>query len=289
MPCAGTVVSITYKGNLATVVFRLGKCIGARGPGPVFLIPFVDRPVVVDLRAIAPRTGRAHVPLQKLVFCEIHPPEHFPLLFYREPKAPDMNLTLADFDLEAVSQAKLLWITGTGLSEEPSRSTLLELIARRAPNPIALDLDFRPMFWPSRGQAARWIGQALEHVTIAVGNGEECEVAVGERDPRAAAAALLDRGVELAVVKRGAEGVLAATSDGLLEVAPIRLPVVNGLGAGDAFGGTLAHGFVHGWELERSLALANAAGALAASRLACADDFGRLEEIEALAEEDAHV
>ncbi|HLZ28870.1 MAG TPA: SPFH domain-containing protein, partial [Chloroflexota bacterium] len=34
------------------VVFRLGKCIGARGPGPVLLIPFVDRPVVVDLREL---------------------------------------------------------------------------------------------------------------------------------------------------------------------------------------------------------------------------------------------
>ncbi|HLZ28843.1 MAG TPA: SPFH domain-containing protein, partial [Chloroflexota bacterium] len=34
------------------VVFRLGKCVGARGPGPVLLIPFVDRPVVVDLREL---------------------------------------------------------------------------------------------------------------------------------------------------------------------------------------------------------------------------------------------
>src|ERR1700736_6528919 len=34
------------------VVFRLGKSIGARGPGPVFLIPFVDRPVMVDLREL---------------------------------------------------------------------------------------------------------------------------------------------------------------------------------------------------------------------------------------------
>ena len=32
------------------VVFRLGKCIGQRGPGLVFLIPFVDRPTWVDLR-----------------------------------------------------------------------------------------------------------------------------------------------------------------------------------------------------------------------------------------------
>jgi len=34
------------------VVFRLGKCIGERGPGPVLLIPFIDRPVWVDLREL---------------------------------------------------------------------------------------------------------------------------------------------------------------------------------------------------------------------------------------------
>jgi regulator of protease activity HflC (stomatin/prohibitin superfamily) len=32
------------------VVFRLGRCLGDRGPGLVLLIPFVDRPVRVDLR-----------------------------------------------------------------------------------------------------------------------------------------------------------------------------------------------------------------------------------------------
>lgn len=223
-----------------------------------------------------------------IVFCEVHPPDHFPLLFYRQPKAPDMNLTIEDFDVEAVDDAKLFWITGTGLSDEPSRSTLLELIARRAPMPTVLDLDYRPMFWRSPDQARRWLSQALEHVSVAVGNGEEVEVAVGEREPRAAAAALLDRGVELAVVKRGAEGVLAATRDQVLELPPIPLEVMNGLGAGDAFGGALAHGLIHKFELDRTLALANAAGAIAASRLACADDFAGLEELEALLEEHAH-
>jgi regulator of protease activity HflC (stomatin/prohibitin superfamily) len=32
------------------VVFRLGRCIGPKGPGLVLLIPFIDRPVSVDLR-----------------------------------------------------------------------------------------------------------------------------------------------------------------------------------------------------------------------------------------------
>jgi 5-dehydro-2-deoxygluconokinase len=232
-----------------------------------------------------------------IVFCEVHPPDDFPLLFYREPQAPDMNLGSGDFDHAAVCDAALFWITGTGLSDEPSRTTLLELLQKRAravtaprPDPATglgapltvIDLDYRPMFWASASSASRWVRQALPHVSVAVGNESEVEVAVGERDPHRAAAALLELGVELAIVKRGPDGVLAATRSQLIEIAPIRLPVVNGLGAGDAFGGTLAHGLVHGWTLDRTLAFANAAGALAASRLACADDFGTLAEIEAV-------
>jgi 5-dehydro-2-deoxygluconokinase len=147
-----------------------------------------------------------------------------------------------------------------------------------------LDLDYRPMFWTSVSEARQWLEGALSHVTVAVGNQDEVEVAVGERDPLAAARALLDLGVDLAVVKRGADGVLAATRSEVVEVEPVRLEVVNGLGAGDAFGGALSHALVHGWELRGALELANAAGALAASRLACADDFGTIEEIEAILE-----
>ena len=224
-----------------------------------------------------------------IVFCEVHPPDNFPLLFYREPKAPDMNLLPADFDRDAVRLASLFWITGSGLSEEPSRSTLLEMLHERGrrgshePRPATvLDLDYRPMFWNSPEEATPWMREALAHVTIAVGNETEVEVAIGERDARKAAGRLLELGVELAIVKRGADGVLAATRTSVIEVPPVRLKVVNGLGAGDAFGGTLAHALVQGWGLRTALELANAAGALAASRLACADDFGTLGEIESV-------
>lgn len=67
-----------------------------------------------------------------MVFCELYPPDHFPLLFYREPKAPDMNLQPSNFDREAVCSASLFWVTGTGLSDEPSRSTLMDLLEARA-------------------------------------------------------------------------------------------------------------------------------------------------------------
>ena len=80
---------------------------------------------------------------------------------------------------------------------------------------------------------------------MAVGNRDEVAVAVGTRDPYEASAALLELGVTIAIVKRGPEGVLARTRDELVEVEPVPVDVVCGLGAGDAFGGALVHGLLH--------------------------------------------
>src|SRR5438876_183513 len=48
-----------------------------------------------------------------LVFCEIFPPDRFPVYFYREPKAPDMNIARDDLDLGAIAAAPLFWTTGS--------------------------------------------------------------------------------------------------------------------------------------------------------------------------------
>ena len=120
-----------------------------------------------------------------------------------------------------------------------------------------LDLDYRPMFWPSRAEARQWYAEALPHATVAVGNLDECETAVGEREPRKAAAqALHEAGIELAIVKQGPDGVLASDGRRLVEVPPVPVEVVNGLGAGDAFGGALCHSLLAGWDLERTLRFA---------------------------------
>ena len=221
-----------------------------------------------------------------VTFCEIFPPDDFPLYFYRFPKAPDLEIRPEELDLDAIRAARVFWVTVTGLSQEPSRGATLQALEARAKSGITiLDLDYRPMFWPSREEARPWVQQALEHVTVAVGNLDECDTAVGEREPRAAALALRERGVEVVVVKQGPKGVLAADGEVEVEVPPVPVEVVNGLGAGDAFGGALCHGLLAGWDLERLMRFCNAAGALVASRLACADAMPDAAEVEALLEE----
>jgi 5-dehydro-2-deoxygluconokinase len=221
-----------------------------------------------------------HTPV---TFCEIFPPDDFPLWFYRSPSAPDLQITPEDVDVDAVRSARLLWLTGTGLSEEPSRSAHhAALAARDRSGHTVLDLDFRPMFWADVGTAREQIRAVLPHVTIAVGNQEECFVAVGEKDPERAADALLAAGVQVAVVKQGPRGVLAKTREERVVVPPVAVDVVNGLGAGDGFGGSLCHGLLQGWSLERTLRFANAAGAIVAARLECSTAMPTVAEVEHL-------
>jgi 5-dehydro-2-deoxygluconokinase len=244
-----------------------------------------------------------------VTFCEIFPPDDFPLYFYRWPKAPDLVIRREELDLDAIRAAGVFWVTVTGLSQEPSSTaTLAALEARAKKDVTVLDLDYRPMFWPSREEARRRVQLALPHVTVAVGNLDECETAVGEREPLAAAQALHEFGVGLAVVKQGPKGVLASLSPQrgargawgggqppheqggsggdrppeVSTVPPVPVNVLNGLGAGDAFGGALCHGLLAGWDIERVMRFANAAGAIVASRLACSDAMPTAAEVDGL-------
>ncbi|MBB4690450.1 5-dehydro-2-deoxygluconokinase [Paractinoplanes abujensis] len=224
-----------------------------------------------------------------VTFCEIFPPDDFPLYFYRFPKAPDLEIHPSELDYDAIRAADIFWVTGTGLSQEPSRTATLDALKYRGKSGTTVfDLDYRPMFWRSREEARHWYARALPHATVAVGNVDETDTAVGARKPDEAAQKLHEAGIELAVVKQGPAGVLASDGTNRTEVPPVPVDVVNGLGAGDAFGGALCHGLLAGWELEATMRFANAAGAIVASRLSCADAMPTEAEVRALMGESTH-
>ena len=218
-----------------------------------------------------------------VVFIELLPPESPPILFYRQPKAPDMNLTVDDLDLDAIRSARVFWTTGTGLSDEPSRSATLAALRERGRKRFTIhDLDHRPTFWRSPEEAGPLARQALGFATVAVGNVDEVTVAIGSGTPEAQASRLLDLGLELAIVKLGGDGVLAAWDGGAERVPPIEVEVVNGLGAGDAFGAALCHGLLEGWDVVETVRFANAAGAYVAGQLACADAMPNEAQVRAV-------
>ncbi|HEX5190343.1 MAG TPA: 5-dehydro-2-deoxygluconokinase [Streptosporangiaceae bacterium] len=216
-----------------------------------------------------------------VTFCEIFPPDHFPLWFYRFPKAPDLAIHAEELDLDACANARVFWATVTGLCQQPSRDAHHAAWRARGHRPLTvLDLDYRPMFWASREAAREVVTAALPHVSVAVGNLDEALTATAETDPLQAGRALLASGVELAVIKQGPAGVLGMTAGEEVTVPPMAVTVLNGLGAGDGFGGALCHGLLAGWPLERTLRFANAAGAIVASRLECSTAMPTTAEVE---------
>jgi 5-dehydro-2-deoxygluconokinase len=269
--------------NVAVAAARLGRSsavITKVGDDPFG--PYVRR-AMAEFGVDPSRVGTHPSLRTPVVFCEIFPPDHFPILFYRQPTAPDMTLETGELDLDEIASVPLFWTTGTGLSDEPSRTTTLAALDARLRRRITVhDLDYRSVFWRSEDEAGRLGREAVRRATVVVGGRAEATPLVGDRSPPETARALLDLGVELAIVKLGPEGVLGATATEEVVVPPIAVEVVNGLGAGDAFGGALCHALLAEWPLQRTLRFANAAGALVASRLGCADDMPTAPEVESL-------
>jgi 5-dehydro-2-deoxygluconokinase len=233
----------------------------------------------LDRYGVDPRWATTVPHLQTPVtFCAIQPPEDFPLYFYgRSPSAPDWEIDAEEVDYGAVREASVFWSTVTGMVREASREAQVAMHQARPRDGLRegqytiLDLDYRPMFWDSKEQAREQVQRILPYVTVAVGNSDECAVAVGEGTADEQADRLLEAGVQLAVVKLGSAGVMAATSSERIVSEPIPVETVNGLGAGDSFGGALCHGLLAGWPLKNVLDFANAAGAHVAAQIACSE------------------
>jgi len=271
--------------NVAVAAARLGH--RAAVLTKVGTDPFGDYVLtkLVSLGVDTAHVGRHEQLATPLAFAALTPPDDPLLVFYRNPAAPDMQLTNDDVDDELVRDVDVLWVAASSMAQEPARSTIQGMLSTRGrTRHTVLDLDYRRSFWASPAEAGEVIGAAVSAATVAVGNRTECEVAIGTADPDEAARRLLARGVDLAVVKMGGEGVLVATADGSSVIPPKRIEVVCGLGAGDAFGGALVHGLLSGWSPQEIVTYANAAGALVASRLMCADAMPTEAEIDALLE-----
>ena len=240
---------------------------------------------VAKLAALGVQTR--HVARQKdgrtpVVLVALEDPAEPTITFLRAPDAPDTDIKVDAVDDQTLDTCHVLWMSGSTLAVGATAQTAMRWLERRARRQhTVLDLDLRPTLWADAAHAADAASRAIALSTVVVGNRSECAMALGIGEPHEAADALLARGVSIAVVKMGADGVLLASTDERVLIEPIRVEVRCGSGAGDAFGGALATGLVRGWSLARIGRIANAAGALVTSRLTCADAMPTLAELEA--------
>jgi 5-dehydro-2-deoxygluconokinase len=262
-----------FAGNVATGMARLGlrpaivSRVGAEPHGE-FVRDFLSAEGV-DVRFLAV-DERLHTPP---TFCEVWPPDNFPITFYRYPTAPDWQLSPHDFDSGEVAAAPYLLATGTGLAQSPSRETTLAALRAHHGTTI-FDLDWRPTLWDDASAYSELAREAAMYADIVVGNEEEVEAAAAT--PRQ----LLELGVQTLVLKRGEHGATLLHHGSATDIPGHPVDVVNGLGAGDAFVAALVQGLHAGLSLEQSVRRGTVAGAIVASQLACSEAMPTLEELE---------
>jgi len=256
-----------FAGNVATGLARLGvgvavvSRVGEDGHGEYVRSWLAGEGV--DVRFLATDPYWQTPP----TFCEVWPPDRFPITFYRKPTAPDWQLSPEDFDPEAIASARLLYATGTGLAQSPSRETTLAAMRAHRGTTI-FDLDWRASLWDEPASFPGLAAEAAAAAGIVIGNEEEVE-------------ASRVTGVPVLVLKRGARGATVFEHGEETDVAGHEVEVVNGLGAGDAFAAALGHGLLRGLSLVESVRHGTVAGALVASRLACSDAMPTENELTA--------
>jgi 5-dehydro-2-deoxygluconokinase len=256
-----------FAGNVATGLARLGvrtaiiSRVGDDGHGEFVRDFLAGEGVDVRFLRIDPywRTPPT--------FCEVWPPDRFPITFYRRPTAPDWQVSAEDFDPDEVAAAPLFYATGTGLAQSPSRETTLAALTAHRGTTI-FDLDWRPTLWDRVDEYPGLARETLAAADLVIGNEEEVDAA-GAGDARPL------------VVKRGERGATVYEDGDETEVAGSPVEVVNGLGAGDAFAAALGHGLLRGLPLVEAVRRGNIAGAIVASQLACSEAMPRLEQLEA--------
>jgi 5-dehydro-2-deoxygluconokinase len=224
--------------------------------------------------------GTDHTLNTPVVFCEIWPPDRFPLLFYRTPTCPDWELSVDDFDMDAIAEAPILLASGTGLAREKSRLAHMAALEQHQHTAI-FDLDYRPTFWAGAGDYQQAVQAALPRADIVVGNEDEVRAASGVDDPREGIVSLRALGPRTVILKRGGEGAALYDGDRVVEVPPVRMEIVNGLGAGDAFLAAVTHGLLRGIDLETAVRRANWAGAYVASQVPCSEAMPYLNDLNA--------
>src|SRR5215217_1380047 len=260
--------------NLAVATQRLGlrtALLTALGEDLVgdFVLSFLDKEGI-DTQFAKRKSGRR----TSAFLLAIQPPDQFSLVPYRDNCA-DLEITVNDVQSAPISDTHAVFLTGTGLSRQPSREATVFAAqqARANGTKVILDLDFRAELWPDEREFGYATRAILPLVNVVLGTSEEFETAHDDAE------SMLSLGLEAAVMKRGRKSTLIFSANERQEVPTFDVQVCNVLGAGDAFAGGFVYGYLNGWDFYRATRMGNACGAIIVTRHGCANFMPSEEEV----------
>jgi sugar/nucleoside kinase (ribokinase family) len=259
--------------NTAVGVSRLGVSAGvvtAVGADPFgdFLVE-VLRQNEVDVTNVKRKEGRRTT----IAFVANEPiTGERTFLFYRKPwtgETADSSLERQDVDPNYISRAEVLHVSGFALSQQPSRRAILHAIgiAQKSDVLVSFDPTLRSDVWNNEESLRRTYRKALELSDIATFSREEAEFVLGTKEPDKAASKALKLGPRTVGIKLGAQGSFVKTAGGEVIMKPaFSVKPIDATGAGDGWNAGFLIGICEGWDLEKSVTVANAVGALVVTK-----------------------
>lgn len=214
-------------------------------------------------------------------------PSQCDVLIYRN-NASDLKLKTEQINPDYINKSKTLIVTGTALSESPSReATLLAMqYARRSGTIVILDVDYRPNTWRSDVDASIYYGLAANLSDIVIGNREEFDMmetvaAPGNKNDDETAARFLKGNARIVIIKAGELGSRVYSKDGhKFEQGIYKVEAKKPFGAGDAFAGALIWTLLNGGTLEKGVSNGSAAAAINVSGTSCTEAMPTQDELE---------
>jgi sugar/nucleoside kinase (ribokinase family) len=189
------------------------------------------------------------------------------------------RLRREELDEDALFSGRALHVAGALVMPELDGSPTAGILEEAKARGLTTSLD---TVWDATGRWERLL-PSLPHLDLFVPSLAEGSAISREPEPESVAAWLRERGVGTVALKLGAEGCFVASEEFEGFVAAPAVDAIDGTGSGDAFAAGLLYGHLAGWPLERAAALANAAGALAATAVGAVEGVRGLEDTLALA------
>lgn len=272
--------------NIAQGVAKLGLRAGfigkISGDGMGEYISATLKNAGIDIGGmVADRSGARNC----LAITEIVSPYQSGSYLYRENTA-DLLIEPREISEEYIRSSAAVMLSGTAFSQSPSREAMFAVVeyAKRNGTAVMLDLDYRPCGWKSREETALYYSMVSEKCDVIIGNREEFNAVEymsmpGNGDNKRTAEAFLRKGTQLVVVKDGANGSCAYTSDGhIFECGVIPTAIKKTFGSGDAFAAGLLFGLFNGSPLSDCMELGSACASLVLAGISCADAMPTIEQ-----------
>ena len=227
-----------------------------------------------------------------LTFTEIKSPSESSILMYRDGVA-DLMLHPSEVSEDYIKSAKAIVISGTALSQSPSREAALKamMLAKKNNVVIIFDIDYRAYTWKNADEISIYYSMVARNADIILGSREEydlTEAITGVCKTDEESAALWQSyGAKIVIIKHGKEGSTAYTNDGKsYSIKPFPVKTMKGFGGGDGYASAFIRCLLEGWDIIDALEFGTASASMLVSAHSCSAAMPTVEQVEAFIKEE---